>query len=160
MYAKRPAILHEMANHRFQLAFHDRKHVRARHENVLEVRGREDKHLSCSVDTIEVVSVAGLCHFRPALKVSQFLFRPLRKEVICETNRQLAIAMQFVHYAIVVGIVLKSASSVDHAGDAEAVELAEEEPGGIQLIFAGELWALGERGIENVWVGVGNEKTR
>src|SRR6266851_8548064 len=68
--------------------------------------------------------------------------------------------MQFVHYAIVVGIVLKSASGVDRAGDAEAVELPEEEPGGIQLIFAGELGALGERGIENVGVGVGNEKTR
>src|SRR6267378_5702313 len=68
--------------------------------------------------------------------------------------------MQFVHHAIVVGIVLKSATGIDRAGDAEAVELAEEEPGGIKLIFAGELWALGERGIENVGVGVGNEKTR
>src|SRR6266704_3681971 len=68
--------------------------------------------------------------------------------------------MQFIRYAIVVGIVLKSASGVDRAGDAEAVELAEEEPGRIKLIFAGELWSLGERGIENVGVGVGNEKTR
>ncbi len=68
--------------------------------------------------------------------------------------------MQFVHHAIVVGIVLKSATGVDRAGDAEAVELTEEEPGGIKLIFAGELWSLGEGGIENVGVGVGNEKTR
>src|SRR5216683_7896725 len=68
--------------------------------------------------------------------------------------------MQFVHYAIVVRIVLKSASGVDRAGDAEAVELAEEEPGGIKLIFGGELWALGEGGIENVGVGLGDEETR
>src|SRR5258708_14369156 len=68
--------------------------------------------------------------------------------------------MQLVHYAIVVGIVLKSASGVDRAGDAEAVELMEEEPGRVELIFAGELWSLGEGGIENVAVGVGNEKTR
>src|SRR5882762_10183821 len=68
--------------------------------------------------------------------------------------------MQLVHYAIVVGIVLKSASGVDRAGDAEAVELMEEEPGRVELIFAGELWALGERGIENVGVGLGDEKTR
>src|SRR5713226_9434452 len=68
--------------------------------------------------------------------------------------------MQFVHHAIVVGIVLKSATGVDRAGDAEAVELTEEEPGGIKLIFAGELWSLGEGGIENVGVGVGDEKTR
>src|SRR5712672_4811620 len=68
--------------------------------------------------------------------------------------------MQFVHHAIVVGIVLKSATGIDRAGDAEAVELSEEEPGGIKLIFAGELWALCERGIENVGVGLGDEKTR
>src|SRR5260370_37658673 len=82
----------------------------------------------------------------------------MRKEVVCEANRQLAIAMQFVHYAIVVGMVLKSASGVDRAGDAEAVELTEEKPGRVKLIFAGELWSLGEGGIENVGVGLGDEK--
>src|SRR5260370_5984925 len=160
VYAKRPTILHEMANHRFQFAFHNGEHVRARHEKVFEVRGGENQHFSRAIDTIEVVAVAGPRHLRPTLKVSQFLLRPLRKEVICETNRQLAIAVQFVHYAIVVGIVLKSASGVDRAGNAEAVELAEEEPGRIKLIFAGELWSLSEGGIENVGVGVGDEKTR
>src|SRR4029077_17051189 len=99
-------------------------------------------------------------HLGPALEVSQFLLRSLRKEVVGEANRQLAIAMQFVHYAIVVGIILKSASGIDRAGDAEAIELPEEEPGRIKLIFAGELWSLGESGIENVGVGVGDEKTR
>src|SRR5229473_2234422 len=68
--------------------------------------------------------------------------------------------MQFVHYTIVVGIVLKSASGVNRTGDAEAVELTEEEPRGIKLIFAGEHWSLGEGGIENVGVGLGDEKTR
>src|SRR5260370_40467182 len=66
--------------------------------------------------------------------------------------------MQLVHYAIVVGIVLKSASGVDRAGDAEAVELMEEEPGRVELIFAGELWSLGKGGIENVGVWLGDEK--
>src|ERR1700688_5154757 len=68
--------------------------------------------------------------------------------------------MQFVHYTIVVGIILKSASGVDRAGDAEEIELAEEETGRIELIFAGELWALCERRIENVGVGLGDEKAR
>src|SRR5690242_6165902 len=68
--------------------------------------------------------------------------------------------MQLVHDAIIVRIILKSATGIDRAGDAEAVELTEEEPGGIKLIFAGELWAFGERGIENVGVGVGDEKAR
>jgi len=95
-----------------------------------------------AIDTIEVVPIAGLCHFGPALEVSQFLLRPLGKEVVGEANRQLAIAVQFVHYAIVVGIVLKSASGVDRAGDAKAVELAEEEPGRIKLIFAESLGPL------------------
>src|SRR4029077_14892530 len=103
------------------------EHVRARHENIFEVRCGEHQHFSCSVDTIEVVPIAGFRHLGPALEVSQFLFRSLRKEVVCEANRQLSIAMQFVYHAIVVGIILKSASGVDRAGDAEAVELTEEE---------------------------------
>src|SRR5882762_971396 len=160
VYAKRPTILHEMANHRFQLAFHNGEHVRARHKKIFEIRRGENQHLSCSVDAIEVVAVAGLCHFGPALKVSQFLLRPLRKEVVGEANRQLAIAVQFVHYAIVVGIVLKSASSVDRAGDAKAVELAEEEPGRIKLIFARELGAPSEGGIENICIRLGDQETR
>src|SRR5271154_3272268 len=68
--------------------------------------------------------------------------------------------MEFVHYTIVVGIILKSATRVDRTGDAETIELAEEEPGRIKLIFAGQLGALGEGGIENVGVGLGDEKTR
>jgi len=67
-------------------------------------------------------------------------FRLLRKEVVGEANRQLAIEVQFVHYAIVVGIVLKSASGRPIAlVMPKAVELAEEEPGRIKLIFAREL---------------------
>src|SRR5277367_2242438 len=68
--------------------------------------------------------------------------------------------MEFVHYTIVVGIILKSATRVDRTGDAETIELAEEEPGRIKLIFAGQLGALSEGGIENVGVGLGDEKTR
>src|SRR5580658_8189487 len=126
--AKRPAILYEMANHRLQLAFHNGEHVRTRNKEVFEVRGGENEHFTRTVDTMEVVAVAGLCHFGPALKVRYLLFRFLRKEIVREANRQLAIAMQSVHHAIVVGIVLKSASGVDRAGDAETIELAEKEP--------------------------------
>src|SRR5260370_14909111 len=68
--------------------------------------------------------------------------------------------MQFVHYAIVVGIVLKSASSINGTRDSKAIQFPEEEPGRIKLIFAGELWSLGESGIENVGVGLGDEKSR
>ncbi len=126
-----------MANHRFQLAFHNGEHVRTQHEKVFEVRGGENQHFTRAVDSIQVVALAGLRHFGPALEVRYLLFRFLRKEVVREANRQLAIAVQFVHDAIVVGIILKSATRVDRAGDAEAIELAEEEPGRIELILAG-----------------------
>src|SRR6266699_4398766 len=66
--------------------------------------------------------------------------------------------MQFVHHAIVVGKILKAASCVDCAGDAETIEFAEEEPRRIELIFTGELWSLGEGGIENVGVRLRDEK--
>src|ERR1700722_17621686 len=149
-----------MANHSFQFAFHYGEHGRARHEKVFEVRSGKNQHFSCSVHTIEVVPIAGLRHFGPVLKVGQFVFRILRKEVVGEAHRQLTVAMQFVHHAIVVGIILKSASGVDRAGDSETVEFTEEEPGRIKLIFAGELWALGEGGIENVGIRLSEEKTR
>src|ERR1700693_2649346 len=122
-----------MANHSLQLAFHGGDHVWARHEKVFEVRCGENQHFSRAIDTIEVVAVAGFGHFGPALKVSQFLLRPLRKEVVRKTNRQLAVAGEFVDHAIIVGIVLKSATRVDRAGDSEAIELAEEESGRIEL---------------------------
>jgi len=100
---KRPAMLHEMANHRFQLAFHHREHVRARHEKVFEIRGGENQHFLRAIDTIEVVPVAGFVILVQLWKSDSSCFGFLRKEVVCEANRQLAIAMQFVHYAIVVG---------------------------------------------------------
>jgi len=88
------------------------------------------------------------------------LFRFLRKEVVGEANRQLAIAMQFVHHAIVVGIVLKSASSINGTRDAKAIQFPEEEPRRIKLVFPGELGALGQRGIKDVGIRFGDEKTR
>src|ERR1700726_4111614 len=68
--------------------------------------------------------------------------------------------MQFVHHAIVVGIVLESAPSINGTRDSKPIQFAEEQPGRIELIFAGELWSLGEGGIENVGVGVSDKKTR
>ena len=156
--AKRPAILHEMANHRLQFTFHHGQHVRARHEKVFEVRSGKHQHFSRAVDAIEVIPVAGLCHFGPVLKVGEFLLRLLRKEVVSESNRQLAIAVQFVHNAVVVGIVLKSATRIDGAGDAEAVEFTKEEPRGVDLVFARKLWSLGQRGVQDVGIGVGDQQ--
>jgi len=98
-------------------------------------------------DTIEVVPVAGPLSFwssfgSPDSSCFRFISSLREKRVVRKsesTARQLRCS--FVHHAIVVGIVLKSAHRRSiRAGDAEAVELTEEEPGGIKLIFAGELW--------------------
>src|SRR5260370_22906688 len=104
--------------------------------------------------------MVGVCYFGSVLEVGQFVFRFLRKEVVGEANRQLAIAMQFVHHAIVVGIVLKSASSINGTRDAKAIQFPEEEPRRIKLVFPGELGALGQRGIKDVGIRFGDEKTR
>src|SRR5260370_1341993 len=99
--------------------------------------------------------MVGVCYFGSVLEVGQFVFRFLRKEVVGEANRQLAIAMQFVHHAIVVGIVLKSASSINGTRDAKAIQFPEEEPRRIKLVFPGELGALGQRGIKDVGIRFG-----
>ena len=55
---------------------------------------------------------------------------------------------------------METAASVNHAGDAEAVEFAHEEPRRVQLIFARELRPFGERGIEDRRIGLGDEQSR
>src|SRR5580658_7324899 len=116
-----------MLNHCLQFAFHDWSPVRTSHEEILEIRGGENQHLTRSVHAVKLVALARLGQFRPVLEVAKLLLRLLRKQVVCEANRQLTIAMQFVHDAIVVGIVLEATAGIDHAGKAKAVEFPEKE---------------------------------
>ena len=67
-----------------------------------------------------------LCHFGPALEVGQFLLRSLGKEVVGKPEGKFSIAVQFVHNAIVVRIVLESAAGINDAGDSKTVQFAEE----------------------------------
>ena len=66
--------------------------------------------------------------------------------------------MKFVDHGIIVRIVLEAAAGINRAGDAEAVQFSEEEPRGIELILPREFRAFGERRVEDVGVGFGQEK--
>ena len=90
----------EMADHRLQLALHDREQVGAWNQKVFEVRRGKDQHFARAIDAIVVIAVAGPGQCRPAAEVGQFLLRSLREEVVGETHRQLSVAVQLVHHAV------------------------------------------------------------
>src|ERR1700722_3436853 len=117
-----------MSNDSFQLAFHNGSHVRTWHKKVFKVCTGKDQHFPCAVDAIKIVAIAVLCHFCPTLEVTEFLFGFLRKEVVSKPDGKFPISVQFVHNAVVVGIVLKTAAGIDHTGNSEAVQLTEKEP--------------------------------
>jgi hypothetical protein len=62
------------------------------------------------------------------LKVGQLLFRFLRKRFVRKPKGKLSVAVQFVHNAVIVGIVLKSAARINDTGDSKTVQFAEELP--------------------------------
>src|SRR5882672_2639470 len=110
-----------MPNDGLQLAFHHRYHARPWYKKVLKVRSGKNQHFPRSVDAIKVIPVSWLCHFGPALEVAQFLLRFLGKEVVSKPKRQLSVAVQFVHNAIIIGIVLKTAAGINDTGDSKTV---------------------------------------
>ena len=126
--AKRPAILYKMPDHRFQLALHDGEHVRPWHKKVFEICGGKNEHFPRAVNAIEIIAVPVRCHFGPALKIGQFLFRFLREEVVSKPEGEFSIAVQFVHNAVIVRIILKSAARINDAGDSKTVQFAEKLP--------------------------------
>src|SRR6266436_3604415 len=128
MQAKRPAILYEMPDHSFQLAFHYGEQVRPRHKKVLEIRGGKYEHFPCAIDAIEIIAISRLGHFGPTLKIGQLLFRFLRKQVVRKPEGKFSISVQFVHNAVVVRIILKSAAGINDTGDSKTVQFSEELP--------------------------------
>src|SRR3989475_12557292 len=149
-----------MSNDGFQLAFHNWEHVRPRFKKVFEICGGKSQHFPCAVDAIEIIAVAGLRHFGPALEVAQFLFRFLRKQVVSKPEGKFSISVQFVHNAVVVRIILKSAAGINDTGDSKTVELTEKEPGRVELVLARKFRPLGQGGVENIYVRLRDEKTR
>jgi hypothetical protein len=100
--------------------------ARTRNEEVFEVRGGKNQHFSRAIDPTEVDAIPRFCHLGPVLKVVEFLFRFLREQVVRQPNRQLSVAVQFVHNAIIVWIALKPAAGINSAGNSKAIQFPEE----------------------------------
>ena len=79
MQAKRPAVLGEEPDNGLQFRFHNGRHVRARFEKVLEIRGRVNQHFAGTVHSVKVVACAGLRQLRPLRKIRQLALGLLRE---------------------------------------------------------------------------------
>src|SRR5580658_9177567 len=122
---------------------------------VLKIRGREHQHLATTVVAKIVIALFVPRGARPVEEVLLLSFWLLRKEVVREPNRELSLVRQLLDDGIVFGIVLKAAAGVNSSGHAEAVELAQEVARRIELVVEGQLRTLGQSGVENGRVGLG-----
>jgi hypothetical protein len=113
-----------MANHRLKVLLHPWWQIRARLQEVLEVRCRKGQHLARAVVTQEVVALVQLDGAGPVLEVSQFFLGLLREQVVGDANGQLFLAVQLLDDGIIVRIVLETTAGVDRTGQAETIEFA------------------------------------
>src|SRR2546422_454224 len=97
-----------MPDNRFQFTFHDRSHVGPGLKEILEISGRKHEHLARAVHAVEVIALTGFRHLGLVLKVRDFLFWFLRKEVVGEANRKFPVPVEFTDNSVVVWIVLKT----------------------------------------------------
>src|SRR5712692_8907629 len=116
-----------MPDNRFQFIFHHRHHVRPGLEEILEISGREHKHLARAVHAVEVIALTGFRHLGPVLKVREFLLWFLREEVVGEANRKFPVPVEFTDHSVVVWIVLKTTPRINRAGKAKAVKFPEKK---------------------------------
>ena len=117
-----------------------------------------DEHLPGAVEPQEVVALAGRHHPGPALEVLQLALGALREQVVGDARGELALPRQLLDDLVVVGVVLEAAAGVDHARHAEAVQLAHEAAGRVELILERELRALGERRVQDPRVRPGDQQ--
>src|SRR5277367_3560198 len=110
-----------MPNHGFEFTFHDRWHVGPGLEEVLEVRSGKGEHFARAVHAIEVVAVARFRYVRPVLEIGKFRFGMLCKQVVSESECQLASSVEVADHCVVVRIILEAAPSVNDTGQSEAI---------------------------------------
>ena len=133
MQTEWPAVFHQMAHYALQLILHPFRQIRARLQEIFEVRGGEDQHLTGTVRTIEIGSLARLEHIGPAFEIVQFLLRSLSKQVIGNTHRHLVISMQLLDDLVIFRVVLKTTACVNGAGQPETIQFAHKLAGGVHL---------------------------
>ncbi len=81
------------------------------------------------------------------------------EEIVGKADRKLSFIAQLLNDGVIFRIILKPAAGIDRAGDAETVELAHEVPRRVDLVLERQLRPLGERRIEYVCVGFGQQET-
>ena len=158
--AERPAVLSEEPHYRREIGLHARGHVGPRLEKILEVGRGVHEHFAGPVDAIQVVALARLHRFHPVGEIRELLSRALREEIGGEPHGQLLVPVQLGDDLVILRVVLKASAGVDHAGDAEPVQLAHELPGRIELLLVRQLRTLGECRIEDEGVGPRDQEAR
>ncbi|MNG91044.1 hypothetical protein D3C79_499510 [compost metagenome] len=93
----------------------------------------------------------------PLLEVVQLFLGLLGEQVVGDAHGQLTVVGQLLDHLVVVREVLVAAAGIDGAGQAQAVELAHELAGGVDLVFQRQLRPLGQGGVEDHRVGAGDE---
>ncbi len=105
----------------------------------------------------EVIALAVLEHAGPALEVGQLFLGLLGEQVVGDAYAELALLGQLLDHRIVVRVVLVAATGIDGAGDAQAVQLAHELAGRVDLVFQRQFRPLGQGRIEDQRVGAGDQ---
>ena len=159
MQAPGPLVLHQHAHHFFKLTLHLRRHVRALHAKVLEVGGRIHQHLTRAVVAEVIVALLVLDRSGPVQKVLLLLLGLLREQVVGQAHGDLVGVGQLLDHLVVFGIVLIAPARIDHAGHAQAVELAHEMACRVDLVVQRQLGALGQGRIEDGGIGLGQQQT-
>ncbi|MNX89536.1 hypothetical protein D3C86_1215540 [compost metagenome] len=149
-----PALGDQQPHHPFKLRLHGRGQLGAGLDEVLEVRGRPDEVLAAAlgdeaVGLEHVVVLAGVRQLHPAREVLELMLSGLSEEVVGDPHGEQPFTGELAADRVVVGVVLGPAARVDRAGDAEAVELAQELPGGVALLLVRQPGDLGEGGVED-----------
>ena len=151
-------MLGQQADDRLQIALHAGRHVRPGLAEILEVGGGIDQHLARAIVAIAVIALARRHLLHPTGEIGQFFLGLLGEEIIADADGQLIVLMQLLDDLIIVGIILEAAARVDHAGDAQRIDVAHEVAGRIELIVLRQLWPLGQGRIEDGRIGLGQQQ--
>ena len=106
-----------------------------------------------------VVALLVFHALRPLEEVGLLLLGLLCEQVVGQAHGDLPGLVELLDDFVVLRIVLETAACVDHAGHAQAVQLAHEVARGVDLIVQRQLGALGQRRVENRRVRLGDQQT-
>ncbi|MCY1361287.1 hypothetical protein D9M69_479480 [compost metagenome] len=150
---ERPALLDQMAHYWFQFGFHGLRQVRARFEEVFEVRRREHQHFPGAVVPQEIIALVQLHAAGPVLEVGQLFLRFLGEQVVGDAHGQLLVLRQLLDHLVIVRVILETAAGIDGTGQAQAIEFAHELTGRVDLILQRQLRPLGQGRVQNHRIG-------